>query len=330
MKPAAVKAAQKQNLQDLISAWGPQSDLEGQWASGTRRVEKGRSRKQSIIRKEPWHVCSIATVGFNSSPASQKQWRKQMREPNILAAPADVWRGRCCQNASLLSSFFLFFPWIELNLRLNTGCPCQGSLLTVSCILGLQSHFLLNSLLHNLANVLFFYNWAKGHRWTTLLGVKCEDSWGTWARERGRSHVVVNGIFYCKPSLTHCGGGARICIQWKCMWTPVLLDVALYDPPGAHRALGQGWRWTGILQNPWAGLILLCWLPGLEMDAKNIRTTFSDRCRCWNLLLEISQIHVYELFISCCMLHLYDVQEQKPFLFLMWMESTQLEYVNKL
>lgn len=56
------------------------------WGQGMSK--KRRQRKSSIVRKEPWHVRSIATVGVNSTPPSQKQWGKQMREPNILAAPA--------------------------------------------------------------------------------------------------------------------------------------------------------------------------------------------------------------------------------------------------
>lgn len=165
-----------------------------------------------------------------------------MREPNILAAPAVFWRGRCCQNVSLLSSFLFpfVFWWIELNLRLNTGCPCQGSLLTISCSLGLQLHFLPNSLLHNLANVFFFYNWAKGNIWTTFLGVKCKQSWGMWAREMGRTYVAVNNVFYCKPSLTQYGGEARICVPWECTWAPSFLDVALYDSPGATQGSRSG------------------------------------------------------------------------------------------
>lgn len=143
-------------------------------------------------------------------------------------------------SASYLSSFLLFFWWIEWNLGLNTGYPCQGALLTISCSLGLQLHFLPNALLHNLANVFLFYSWAKGHIWTAFL--KCKQSWKTWASETGRMYVVVNNVFYCKPSLTQCGGGARICDQWERVWAASFVDVALYDFPGAT----QG-SWSGLM-----------------------------------------------------------------------------------
>lgn len=177
-------------------------------------------------------------------------------------------------SASYLSSFLLFFWWIEWNLGLNTGYPCQGALLTISCSLGLQLHFLPNALLHNLANVFLFYSWAKGHIWTAFL--KCKQSWKTWASETGRMYVVVNNVFYCKPSLTQCGGGPGSVISGSVCELLHLWMWPYMTSLGPHKDPGQGWCWTEVPQTPWAELILLCLLPRLEMDAENIRATFSN------------------------------------------------------
>lgn len=163
--------------------------------------------------------------------------------------------------------FLLLSWWIELNLGFNTGCLCQGSLLTISYSLGLQSHFIPSSLLHNLANVLAFHNWAKGCVWTAFLKFKVDTSKRDWQNVQNWQQTT---FFYPKPSPTQCVvcSGSAFSVS---MGEPLCLGMCPYVTDlRLHKEPSQGWCWRAAPQTAWAELLPLCLLPRLEKDAVNI------------------------------------------------------------